>query len=201
MSRTSPHPSSPTLNFFKLSPSFKISDGELQNLRGSAYRFIGLELVILVLDADHVIIAGPLQGRHNALPGPEGAAMAETGEIPRPQLDQGRRLGIQTTVDRGSRFDPGILAVHVEDALGQGLDGLHGVTAHPKQVAGVEIDSDAGPDGRPQAEEGFRVVDALPAVLFQTEPQALGLGNGRELPPIGDQSFFPLPFPDTFGFG
>src|SRR5262245_26646387 len=126
------------------------------------YRFACLEQLVLVLDADHVVVASSGKRTHNLLPNRPIMAEADCAERPRAVGDMLERLDVEHTLayDR-ARPEFGVLRVHVVDRAlgGEHRDRLDGVDALPEEMARIKIHADVAAGARAELEQRRRVID------------------------------------------
>src|SRR4029077_13217357 len=97
-------------------------------------------------------------------------AAAQGDVVPGPLREVLRRPDLDAPVQRERLWlEARVLGVHVVDGRSERRDRSERVSAHPHQMAGVEIDADRLADRVAQSEEGADTVDILVAVQFEAE--------------------------------
>jgi len=85
--------------------------------------------------------------------------------------------------------------VNVEDRAAERVDRRERISAHPEQMARIEIGPDYGPDFLSELQEQWHIVDELVAVQFDGKLlDAIRPGKIDQLAAIGEEHLIPLPF-------
>src|SRR5882724_2557536 len=170
-----------------------------QQLDGLSYALEGIDQGILVLDREHVIVAGHPQ-RHAKLAPPFLAmSEAERDIVPASRRNLARRARLENAIDPGrDRLDARVLGMHIVDRTTQGPYRGEGIGAHPDGMARIVVCADDIADRVAQALERVRIVDGLVAMEFQADaPDPVVPRNTHEIPPVWNDALVPLVLQDA----
>ena len=119
---------------------------------------------------------------------------ADRAEDPRAVDLVAEGLGVKHAVDGGVvGVDLGVLGVEVINGTLQGTDGGNGIDALPDEVRGVEVRADHVAHRLAQAKQRCGIVYAEAGVHLKGDlGDAMLLGKGGGLLPIGNQNLVPL---------
>ena len=126
---------------------------------------------VLVLDAQHTVVADRLQGLDEGRPECPVMADSQRAEVPCPVGIRRAQPLVQHASDRQAlRLGLGVLQVDVEDGLAQHADDGERIHLLPEKVRWVQIGPDDRTDGIPHALQGRHVVDELQWVQLERDP-------------------------------
>lgn len=148
-----------------------------------------------MLYADGVVVADHAQVGDHVLPICVVVAVADGAEYPR-AVDLVRiGLSVEHAVDGGVIFVYfRVLGVEMEDSVAERSYAGDGIHALPNEVARIEVCAELGADGLAYFEHTLGVVDAEAGMKLEGYlVNAVLLGEGDGLCPIGNENLVPLP--------